>query len=106
MPKILTSIGTSPFDSPDVENINKSQQDIDLLVAFDAAEAKVPSTHLVLIEAKAYLGWINGQLSGKPERPGKTERLRRILVMTERTGDRDAAFRADDGLCVAQRAVC
>ena len=63
-----------PFKSPGKANINTSQQDVDLLVAFDTEEAKDTSTHLVLIEAKAYLPWLNGQLSGKPRRRGKTER--------------------------------
>ena len=60
-----------PFDSPAVDEINRNQQDVDLLVAFEASEATSPSAHLVLIEAKAYLGWTNGQLSSKTARLGR-----------------------------------
>lgn len=60
-----------PFDSPAADEINKNQQDVDLLVAFEASEMKRPSAHLVLIEAKAYLGWTNGQLSRKTARLGR-----------------------------------
>ena len=54
------------FESPAADRINKNQQDIDLLVAFDDG----PMTHLVLIEAKAYLNWTNRQLAGKTKRLG------------------------------------
>ena len=57
-----------PFESPAADRVNKNQQDVDLLIAFDAAERNGPATHLVLIEAKAYLHWTNGQLEGKTKR--------------------------------------
>lgn len=59
-----------PFRSPAAEGINRNQQDIDLLVAFDAAGANGSATHLVFIEAKAYLHWTNGQLDRKTGRLG------------------------------------
>ena len=56
------------FENPNLKAINHSQQDIDLLVAFPA-EGRVGSvTHLVLIEAKAYLHWTNKQLREKARR--------------------------------------
>ena len=62
-----------PFESPDVDNINKDQEDIDLLVTFETGDENSPATHLVLIEAKAYLPWTNEQLKSK------TGRLREIF---------------------------
>ena len=49
--------------------IEANQQDIDLLVAFDAAA----TTHIVLVEAKLENGWNNRQLDSK------AKRLRRIF---------------------------
>ena len=59
-----------PFESPAADRINRNQQDVDLLVAFNAPEPSGPVTHLVLIEAKAYLYWTNSQLKGKTKRLG------------------------------------
>ena len=56
------------FESPAADRINRNQQDIDLLVAFDAADSNGAVSHLVLIEAKAYLHWTNEQLDGKTKR--------------------------------------
>ena len=61
----------SPFLNEDFLEINKDQMDVDLLVAFDRKGAGQVMTHLVLIEAKAYLGWNNPQLDDKAERLGK-----------------------------------
>lgn len=61
------------FPNPGFSDINKDQEDIDLLVAFDTADETPPATHLVLIEAKAYLPWTNKQLKSK------THRLREIF---------------------------
>ena len=58
----------SPFLNEDFPEINKNQMDVDLLVAFDRKAAGQVITHLVLIEAKAYLGWNNRQLNEKAER--------------------------------------
>lgn len=55
------------------KDFNADQEDIDLLVAFDNANPDLPLTHLVLIEAKAYLPWTNKQLKSK------TGRLREIF---------------------------
>ena len=44
--------------------IKGTQEDIDLLVAFKAGE----KFHLILVEAKAYSGWTNKQLSSKATR--------------------------------------
>ena len=44
-----------PFPKPDFGDINRDQEDIDLLVAFKGKDAGRAVTHLVLIEAKAYL---------------------------------------------------
>ena len=52
-------------------DINKDQEDIDLLVAFETKDMKPPATHLVLIEAKAYLPWTNKQLKSKTCRLGE-----------------------------------
>lgn len=59
----------TPFKNPGLENINKNQQDIDLVVAFETKDGA--ATHLVLIEAKAYLGWNNHQLNCKAKRLGE-----------------------------------
>lgn len=61
----------SPFLNEDFLEINKDQMDVDLLVAFDRKAADQVMTHLVLIEAKAYLDWDNPQLDDKAERLGK-----------------------------------
>lgn len=53
-----------PFKRPS-SNINKTQQDIDLLVAFVNGQG---ITELVLIEAKAFTGWNNEQLRSKVAR--------------------------------------
>ena len=55
----------SPFPNERFPNINRNQQDVDLLVAFEADDTGEATTHLVHIEAKAYLGWNNAQLAGK-----------------------------------------
>ncbi|MCY4199483.1 MAG: hypothetical protein OXC53_03325 [Rhodobacteraceae bacterium] len=60
------------FPTPDCA-INKSQQDIDLLIAFQELGANKIKTHLVMIEAKAYSSWNNKQLESK------TARLRKIM---------------------------
>lgn len=57
---------TSWLDAPgksyeDQISINKNQEDIDLLVAFEEREL----THLVLIEAKGVTGWKRGQIASK-----------------------------------------
>ena len=61
------------FRNPGFSDINKDQEDIDLLVAFATGDENPPATHLVLIEAKAYLPWTNKQLKSK------TGRLREIF---------------------------
>ena len=48
------------------EKINKNQEDIDLLAAFEDGESG--KTHLILIEAKADSPWKNDQLKSKAER--------------------------------------
>ena len=57
-----------PFLNERFPNINENQQDVDLLIAFESDGAGEASTHLVHIEAKAYLGWTNAQLNGKAAR--------------------------------------
>ena len=61
----------SPFLNEDFPEINKDQMDVDLLIAFDRKDAGQVITHLVLIEAKAYLSWNNPQLDDKAARLGK-----------------------------------
>ena len=56
------------FEIPGFDNINNNQEDIDLLVAFEDDRADRKKTHLVLIEAKAYLHWDKEQLSRKVKR--------------------------------------
>ena len=68
----ISDIGTV-FDNPGFKDFNADQEDIDLLVGFDNGDADLPLTHLVLIEAKAYLPWTNKQLKSK------TGRLREIF---------------------------
>ena len=46
----------TPFPNERSPNINENQQDVDLLIAFEADGTGEASTHLVHIEAKAYLG--------------------------------------------------
>ena len=58
----------SPFPGNGFGDINKDQEDIDLLVAFGEAAADPPKTHLVLTEAKAYLPWTNEQWKSKARR--------------------------------------
>ena len=58
----------SPFPRNGFGDINKDPEDIDLLVAFEQPAADSPKTHLVLIEAKAYLPWTNKQLKSKVRR--------------------------------------
>ena len=63
----LNSTPTPPERIPKagaLEEVNKSQMDIDLLVAFDAAA----TTHVVLIEAKGDTSWDNAQLARKAGR--------------------------------------
>ena len=62
-----------PFPNPGFDGFNENQQDVDLLVAFEGNDAGFSATHLVLVEAKAYLPWSNSQLQRK------TERLHRIF---------------------------
>ena len=57
-----------PFPKPDFGDINRDQEDIDLLVAFEGKDGGRAVTHLVLIEAKAYLPWTNKQLASKAKR--------------------------------------
>ncbi|MDE0147227.1 MAG: hypothetical protein OXM58_02560 [Rhodospirillaceae bacterium] len=59
------------FANPDFEDFNADQEDIDLLLAFENGDAGRPLTHLVLIEAKAYLPWTNSQLASKTRRLGE-----------------------------------
>lgn len=66
------TLGT-PFKNPGFKDFNADQEDIDLLVAFDIGDANKSVTHLVLVEAKAYLPWTNKQLESK------TDRLRKIF---------------------------
>ena len=61
----------APFEIPGFEKINKNQQDIDLVVAFETKDDDEAVTHLVLIEAKAYLPWNNHQLNCKAKRLGE-----------------------------------
>ena len=58
----------SPFLNEDFPRINNDQMHVDLLVAFDHKTIGEVITHLVLIEAKAYLGWDNPPLDEKAER--------------------------------------
>ena len=58
----------SPFPNEQFPNINQNQQDVDLLVAFEAEGTGKATTHLVQVEAKAYLGWNNAQLDKKANR--------------------------------------
>ena len=55
--------GKSEFSNKG-EIIKGTQEDVDLLVAFKAGE----TFHLILVEAKAYSGWTNDQLSSKAKR--------------------------------------
>ena len=57
-----------PFPKRGFENINETQEDIDLLIAFESDHEGGAVTHLVLIEAKAYVHWINGQLKSRAKR--------------------------------------
>ncbi len=50
--------------NPNQDLVTGKQEDIDLLVAFEADE----DTHLILIEAKGYTGWTNKQLCLKAKR--------------------------------------
>lgn len=59
-----------PFSRDLFPEVNRTQKDVDLLIAFDRKTAGAVKTHLVLIEAKAYLGWDNPQLDQKAERLG------------------------------------
>lgn len=59
-----------PFSRHRFPEVNRTQKDVDLLIAFDRKTAGAVTTHLVLIEAKAYLGWDNPQLDEKAERLG------------------------------------
>ena len=52
----------TPFRNEHFPDINRNQQDVDLLIAFEGGAAGEATTHVVLIEAKAYLGWTNAQL--------------------------------------------
>ena len=61
------------FRNQDFQNINENQEDVDLFVAFEGDGAGRKTTHLVLIEAKAYLPW------SKPQLDSKAKRLRSIF---------------------------
>ena len=56
------------FKNPGFKGFNENQEDIDLLVAFEGNGTDQGKTHLVLIEAKAYLPWANKQLKSKAKR--------------------------------------
>lgn len=56
------------FENPGFKGFNENQEDVDLLVAFDGNGTDQGKTHLVLIEAKAYLPWANKQLKSKAKR--------------------------------------
>ena len=57
------------FRNKCLNDINQNSRDIDLLVAFEGQKALGMVTHLVLIEAKAYLSnWTNKQLGEKAVR--------------------------------------
>ena len=56
------------FKNPGFKGFNENQEDIDLLVAFEGNGTDRGKTHLVLIEAKAYLPWANKQLKSKVKR--------------------------------------
>ena len=58
----------SPFSKNLFPEINRDQKDVDLLIAFDRKTTTAVITHLVLVEAKAYLGWNNAQLNEKADR--------------------------------------
>ena len=58
----------NPFRNEHFPEINRNQQDVDLLMAFRGRTAGEATTHVVLIEAKAYLGWNNAQLEEKAVR--------------------------------------
>lgn len=60
----------TPFPNPEFDDFNKNQEDVDLLVAFEAGDTGRWVTHLVLVEAKAYLPWSNPQLKSKARRLG------------------------------------
>ena len=60
----------TPFPNPSFDDFNRNQEDVDLLVAFEGNDAGRWITHLVLVEAKAYLPWSNSQLKSKAERLG------------------------------------
>ena len=60
-----------PFPKPEFGDINRDQEDVDLLVAFEASNQSRQITNLVLIEAKAYLPWTNRQLESKAKRLGE-----------------------------------
>ena len=72
----------TPFRNEHFPKINQNQKDVDLLVAFEGDDTGETRTHMVLIEAKAYLGWNNTQLNGK------AEKLREIF------GDEGTCWRA------------
>ena len=61
------------FGNPGFDDINNNQEDVDLLIAFEGDGANRSKTHLVLIEAKAYLHW------DKPQLEHKVEKLKRIF---------------------------
>lgn len=52
-----------PFSNSDQE-VNGTQQDVDLLIAFNTEE----TSHIVLIEAKGYSAWDNSQMREKAHR--------------------------------------
>ena len=57
---------TSKINEEVAKKVNKNQEDIDLLVAFE--DDKNGKTLLILIEAKADSSWTNKQLKSKAER--------------------------------------
>ncbi len=70
------------FSNPDIENINMSQRDVDLLIAFQDPAEKT-QTHLVMIEAKAYSSWDNDQLKKKIDRLGKIMNIEEVQETCE-----------------------
>ena len=60
-----------PFKNRNLGAINENQQDVDLLVAFETEGGSGAVTHLVLVEAKAYLYWNSAQLESKTWRLGE-----------------------------------
>ena len=82
----------TPFRNEHFPKINQNQQDVDLLIAFEGDGTGEATTHMVLIEAKAYLGWNKRSVERKGRKA--TGNLRRARNMLAR---RDAVLCAHDG---------